>query len=147
MQLIAFGNGQCSARGHRKVPTKQIIRHQASILLVMVVDEFGTSSRCPECKHIAKLKSSRKQNTCLTHITTPQVSQGDISSQLQSMNPSDEDNIYITDTRIETCQNPACRKVWNHDEVSVVNLAHVICAMLQGRERLIWLDRASCHGH
>ena len=113
----------------------------------MVVDEFGTSSRCPECKHIAKLKSSRKQNTCLTHITTPQVSQGDISSQLQSMNPSDEDNIYITDTRIETCQNPACRKVWNHDEVSVVNLAHVICAMLQGRERLIWLDRASCHGH
>lgn len=112
VQLIAFGNGQCSARGHRKVPTKQIIRHQASILYW--------------------------QNTCLTHITTPQVSQGDVSSQSQSTNPSDEDDIYVTDTRIE------CRKVWNTDEVSVVNLAHVISAMLQGREMPIWLE-TECH--
>ena len=55
VNLIAFGNGQCNARGHRKMPTKQVIQHLASVIGVLVIDEFGTSSRCPTCKSTTKL--------------------------------------------------------------------------------------------
>ena len=55
VEVVAFGNGQCAARGHRRIPTKQLMREIATIVPVLVIDEFGTSSRCADCKVWDKL--------------------------------------------------------------------------------------------
>ena len=70
VRLICYGNGQCNAKGHRKVPTKRLIREAANVLPVLVLNEFGTSSRCPDCKRPDKMNH---ENT--DQPTTPQVSQ------------------------------------------------------------------------
>lgn len=116
--LVAFGNGQCRSRGHRSVPTKAIIRQIATMMPVLVLDEFGTSSRCPACQVPEKLKRGKKEST------TQQVSTG---------------AVVFSDERIEICSR--CHKAWGHDEVSVVNLSYVTQSLLRGHSRPHWLRR------
>ena len=129
VRLIAFGNGHCNARGHRKMPIKQVIRHLASVIGVLVIDEFGTSSRCPTCKPTTKLTRDHGD------ITTLQVSEGEDSTEFDNPNVS-------CDLRIEICTR--CNRRWEHNEVSVINLAHVTYSLLNRRARPSWLDRKNC---
>ena len=132
VQLLCYGNGGCWGRGHRKVPTKQIIRNAANIIPVLVLDEWGTSSRCPNCRSPDKLerKTIEEQNPP-DETTAPQVSQGG-NEAMKEMEPD-------KDLRVERCTH--CERVWKHDEVSVVNLVHVARAVLLKEERPKWLQR------
>jgi hypothetical protein len=133
VELIAFGNGQCNARGHRKMPTKQVIRHLATILAVLILDEFGTSSRCPDCKSTTKLVHPERD------VTTQQVSYGEHSTEFDDSDDKEDDAL---DSRTETCTQ--CSRVWGHDEVSVYNLGFVTQSILNGTARPSWLDRKNC---
>ena len=122
VDVVCFGNGSCAARGHRRLPTKSLMHEIGTILPLVVIDEFGTSSRCPRCKIQAKLT-----RTLINQPTTQPVSQG-------------ADSLPTTeDTRGEHCSQ--CDKTWLHDEVSVHNLAAVTQNMFIGTARPEWLQR------
>jgi hypothetical protein len=60
-EICCFGNGSCTGRGHKRVPVKALIRAIATKMPVLVIDEWGTSSRCPRCKTKGKMDSHRKR--------------------------------------------------------------------------------------
>ena len=114
------------------MPTKQIIRNAANIIPVLVLDEWGTSSRCPNCRSPDKLESKTiEEQDPPDETTAPQVSQGG-NEAMKEMDPD-------KDLRVERCTH--CERVWKHDEVSVVNLVHVARAVLLKEERPKWLQR------
>jgi hypothetical protein len=119
VDVVCFGNGTCAARGHRRLPTKSLMHEIGTIMPLVVLDEFGTSSRCPECRRQDKLTRSVYQPTA------PQVSGEDFPS--------------TDDTRGEYCAR--CERTWAHDEVSVHNLAAVTFNMFIGTARPSWLQR------
>ena len=122
VDVVCFGNGSCAARGHRRLPTKSLMHEIGTILPLVVIDEFGTSSRCPRCKIQAKLT-----RTLINQPTTQPVLQG-------------ADSLPTTeDTRGEHCSQ--CDKTWLHDEVSVHNMAAVTRNMFIGTARPEWLQR------
>jgi hypothetical protein len=113
--IIGFGDGRCRARGHAAAPTKQMIRHMSSILPVVVLSEWGTSSRCPNCRSGAKLESRRIDGVAGAAIPG--------------------------DNRYEHCST--CNTNWQHDGVSIVNLCWVANEMLKNghKSRPMWLKR------
>jgi hypothetical protein len=121
VEVVCFGNGSCAARGHRRLPTKSLMHEIGTILPLVVLDEFGTSSRCPHCKTQAKLT-----RVLINQPTTQPVLQG-------------ADSLSTEDTRGEHCSQ--CNKTWLHDEVSVYNLAAVTQNMFIGTTRPKWLQR------
>ena len=44
-----------------------------------------------------------------------------------------------SDIRYELCQNPSCRKIWNHDKVSCVCMGDVSTNLIVGEERPSYL--------
>jgi len=114
-KFIGFGDGRCRARGHVATPTKQMIRNMAPILPVVVLPEWGTSSRCPNCQSGIKMES-----------------------RIMETLPSAE---IPGDNRYEHCVQ--CNTDWEHDGVSIINLCWVANDMLKNGHgsRPAWLKR------
>ena len=69
VQLVCCGNDRGDGREHRKVPKNRLIREAGNVLPVLVINEFGTSFRCPDCK------LPDMDHETIGQPTTPQVSQ------------------------------------------------------------------------
>ncbi len=131
VQVAGFGNGRCSSRGQSSCPTKQVIRDIASILPVLVLDEWGTSSRCPDCRSGKKLQRQTASSTNRP-IAQPVLEDGESASNMISEQ-------FTDDERCEHCSE--CGKTWGHDEVSLYNMSYLLRNLLKNQERPAWLSR------
>jgi predicted Zn-ribbon and HTH transcriptional regulator len=156
VDAVFFGDGAVNIRGkgHRGYSKKGVIRALACSkfpgnrrVQAVVINEWGTSSRCPCCKSggrmepkkITEIDKNKKQDT--------QPYNGQPSGSGTSSNPSviTESNktnkMAHRDNRVEFC--PRCKYEWPHDVVSVVNMLHISSHMIRGGGRPEWLARSA----
>jgi hypothetical protein len=160
-EIFFFGTGSCRGKGHPRVPTKALIRAIARVMPVITLWEWGTSSRCPHCRSGKKMKSERGwdpgwararkeqavQSECTNNTDTLESSGAHVVTYKRSTCGSVKDTSesmfnFIsaeqrTDDRVELCQE--CRIAWSHDEVSLINFAHIVWAQILGFPRPLYL--------
>jgi hypothetical protein len=162
-----FGKGIPRGKGHVKVPVKALVRAIARVMPVMMIDEWGTSSRCPVCRSGEKLESRKtsdfwapgegegegKEEEDESEMSDNDGSLNVLAAPPQEINTSSNtDGIpefvfinfgQIEDDRVEYCGacNPPRR--WLHDVLPMPHFACIADAKLNGRDRPWWIDRPS----
>ena len=144
-----FGTGSCRGKGHTCVPVKSLMRVQGNVMPTFPMSEWGSSSRCPDCKSGKKMKSFRGGKECVAHSCNMDVEEDSESpvaafkrSKSSDRVSGDLESLFITiddvvDDRTEDCE--CCGKKWKHDVVSTHNFSHIANALVRGNERPMWL--------
>ena len=146
-----FGTGSCRGKGHARVPVKSLMRTQGNVMPTFPTSEWGSSSRCPDCKTGKKMKSFRGGKECVAHSCRnhmdveedPEPSVAAFQRSKSSDHVSGNlESLFITmgdlvDDRTEVCED--CGKKWGHDLVSTHNFCYIANALVRGQKRPSWL--------
>ena len=125
VKVVCVGTGNVNAaKGHATVPTKKFIRRCGNVCCTVPINEFGTSSRCPECRDGTKVVRADRQKKDRVTPSQRDHREGIVSESTD-------------DGRMEQCFE--CGKEWEHDKISTVNMLHIARHMLCGLARPEWL--------
>ena len=128
VDLVFFGNGSLRhSRRHAPVSTKGFARAFGRIKPTIIIDEYKTSSWCPQCESKLHCRTSSQSESSVPTMPL----QGNYVEQLIS-----EDT---PDNRMECCAE--CGSEFPHDVVSIENFLQIALALLKGEYRPAYLTR------
>ena len=126
VDLVFFGNGSLRhSRVHAPVSTKGFARAFGRIKPTIIIDEYKTSSWCPQCESKLHCRTSSQSESSVPTMPL----QGNYVEQLIS-----EDT---PDNRMECCSE--CGSEFPHDVVSIENFLQIALALLKGECRPAYL--------
>ena len=150
VEVLFFGKAPCRSRGRRICPVKDITRAASRVCAVVPINEWGTSSRCPECKdHAVKVKRKDTVNATPKELFSEPVSppfspQESMERLCRRSVPRDLFKERSPDTRIERCTK--CQNEWAHDKISTINMINIGVCMLKNTGRPRYLCSGSAGG-